>query len=259
MEVNCFFLHVQQVVLPYMGCQPWPLRWWIYNRLRGKGTAVGRFGRFVFGAFLFDAKKIGRLLCGGYLSSTFACARLSFCFVQVILWSGWDASSTQKTKRSFVEGSENPSPRLTVFECNSWSWKLVKLRIVIIIICTLPRARSPLHFRVILVSIGTNDHTDLPCFCQRSGELSMGMKKRKSNYSLQNQFESLRTDGVVRCIRQKRVFDDERREIKLDHTCRYRISCLKYLRPNLFGSDIPRRKNTCILCSITVIFINLLV
>lgn len=173
--------------------------------------------------------------------------------------SGWDASITQKTKRSFVEGSENPSPRLTVFECNSWSWKLVKLRIVIIIICTLPRARSPLHFRVILVSIGTNDHTDLPCFCQRSGELSMGMKKRKSNYSLQNQFESLRTDGVVRCIRQKRVFDEERREIKLDHTCRYRISFLKYLRPNLFGSDIPRRKNTCILCSITVIFINLLV
>ena len=85
------------------------------------------------------------------------------------------------------------------------------------------------------------------------------MKKRKSNDSLQNQFESLRTDGVVRCIRQKRVFDEERREIKLDHTCRYRISFLKYLRPNLFGSDIPRRKNTCILCSITVIFINLLV
>ena len=77
-----FFLHVQQVVLPYMGCQPWPLRWWIYNRLRGKGTAVGEFGRCVFGTFLFDAKKIGRLLCGGYLSSTFACASLSFCFVQ---------------------------------------------------------------------------------------------------------------------------------------------------------------------------------
>lgn len=141
-----FFLHVQQVVLPYIGRQPWPLRWWIYNRLRGKGTAAGQFGRFVFGTFFSMPRKLAGCFVEDISHQRLPVQVLVFVFVQLMLWSGWDASITQKTKRSFVEGSENPSPRLTVFECNSWSWKLVKLRI-----CTLPRARSPLHFHVILV------------------------------------------------------------------------------------------------------------
>ena len=185
------------------GRQPWPLRWWIYNRLRGKGTAVGRFGRFVFGAFLFDAKKIGRLLCGGYLSSTFACARLSFCFVQLILWSGWDASITQKLRGRMKDRRILPRDLQcwnVIHEVGSW-WNYDCNHNNMYFTQSKKSSSFPCDSRAKIHVGGTNDHTDLPCFCQRSGELSMGkktskgIKKRQSNYSLQNQFECLRTDG----------------------------------------------------------------
>ena len=62
-----------------------------YNRdLLGGGYTTASEVRVGRGLQLeiFWAKKNGRLLCGGYLSSTFACASLSFLHFKLILWSG---------------------------------------------------------------------------------------------------------------------------------------------------------------------------
>ena len=135
---------------------------------------------FVFGTFL-DANKIDRLLCGGYLSSTFACASLSF-FCQVVRW---DASIT-KTNWGRSKDQRILLQDIPVFQCTVCPVMNVEFGEITNCnykICTSPRASHfwsvPIHFHVILVLVqlgGANDHTDLPCemcACQQSGELRM--------------------------------------------------------------------------------------